>query len=160
NLGIKQIPDGGSTNSTVNVSGISAPIAKVTVSLNINHGSDSDLDLFLQGPDGTLVELSTDNGGSGNNYGNSCAQRTTFDDAAGTAITAGAAPFFGTFRPEGKLSDFRGKSGADVNGTWTLLVTDDTGNAIGGELDCWTLNVFPATCPAASGVCELCPNVT
>jgi len=130
------------------------------VSFNINHGSDSDLDIFLQGPDGTLVELSTDNGGSGNNYGNSCAQRTTFDDAAGTAITSGAAPFFGTFRPEGKLSDFRGKSGADVNGTWTLLVSDDTANAIGGELDCWTLTIFQATCVPGGGICEFCPAVT
>jgi autotransporter-associated beta strand protein len=160
NLGIKIVPDGGSTNSTVTVSGITAPIAKVTVSMNINHSSDSDLDIFLQGPDGTTVELSTDNGGTGNNYGNSCAQRTTFDDAAVTPITSGAAPFFGTFRPEGKLSDFRGKSGTDVNGTWTLLISDDTANAITGELDCWTLNVFPATCPPGSGACELCPNVT
>jgi autotransporter-associated beta strand protein len=160
NLGIKIVPDGGSTNSSVNVVGIAGALAKVTVSLNINHGSDSDLDIFLQGPDGTVVELSTDNGGSGNNYGNSCAQRTTFDDAAVSPITSGAPPFFGTFRPEGKLSDFRGKSGADVNGTWTLLVSDDTANAIAGELDCWTLNLFPATCPPASGICELCPNVT
>src|SRR5262249_3569572 len=133
---------------------------KLTVSLNINHSSDSDLDIFLQGPDGTIVELSTDNGGSGNNYGNGCAQRTTFDDNAATSITTGAAPFFGTFRPEGKLSDFRGKSGADVNGTWTLLVSDDTVNAIAGELDCWTLNLFPATCAAGSGICELCPNAS
>ncbi|TAL00001.1 MAG: hypothetical protein EPO07_10235, partial [Verrucomicrobia bacterium] len=160
NSGIKTVPDGGSTNSSVSVSGITAPIAKVTVSFNINHSSDSDLDIFLQGPDGTLVELSTDNGGTGNNYGNSCAQRTTFDDAAATPITSGAVPFFGTFRPEGRLSDFRGKSGADVNGTWTLLVTDDTANAIGGELDCWTLNVFPATCTSGGGACELCPDVT
>src|SRR5262249_22505517 len=82
NLGIKIVPDAGSTNSSVTVSGITAPLAKVTVSLNINHSSDSDLDIFLQGPDGTIVELSTDNGGTGNNYGNSCAQRTTFDDSA------------------------------------------------------------------------------
>jgi subtilisin-like proprotein convertase family protein len=160
NLGIKLIPDGGATNSTVTVSGITAPIAKITVSLNINHGSDSDLDLFLQGPDGTLVELSTDNGGTGNNYGNSCAQRTTFDDNAGTAIISGAPPFFGTFKPEGTLSDFRGKSGADANGTWTLLISDDTLNAVSGELDCWTLNVFPATCVPGGGICELCPAVT
>jgi autotransporter-associated beta strand protein len=160
NLGIKLIPDGDSTNSSVTVSGITAPIAKITVSLNINHGSDADLDLFLQGPDGTLVELSTDNGGSGNNYGNSCAQRTTFDDNAGTAITTGVAPFFGSFRPEGHLSDFRGKFGADVNGTWKLLVADDAVNAIAGELDCWTLTIFQATCVPGGGICELCPDVT
>ena len=160
NLGIKLIPDGASTNSSVTVSGITAPIAKVTVSLNINHGQDSDLDLFLQGPDGTIVELSTDNGGTGNNYGNSCAQRTTFDDNAATLITSGASPFFNTYRPEGKLSDFRGKSGAAVNGTWTLLATDDTVNAISGELDCWTLNIFSATCPAGGGSCDVCPDLT
>jgi len=160
NLGIKLIPDNGTTNSTVSVSGITAPIAKVTVSLNINHGSDADLDIFLQGPDGTLVELSTDNGGSGNNYGNSCAQRTTFDDSVATPITSGAPPYFGSFKPEGNLGDFRGKSGAEVNGTWTLFVTDDTANAIGGELDCWTLTIIPATCVPGGGACELCPAVT
>ena len=160
NATVKMIPDGGSTNSTVNVFGITAPIAKVTVSLNINHGSDADLDLYLQAPDGTIVELSTDNGAGGNNYGNSCLQRTTFDDSAATAIISGVAPFFGTYRPEGALSDFRGKSGTNVNGTWTLLVGDDTLNAIAGELDCWTLTIYQATCVAGSGICELCPNVS
>jgi autotransporter-associated beta strand protein len=158
-LGIKHIPDGGSTNSSVAVSGISAPIAKVTVSLNITHALDSDLDLFLLGPDGTIVELSTDNGGSGDNYGTNCAQRTTFDDAAATNITSASPPFFGTFRPEGSLNDFRAKSGTDVNGIWTLLITDDTANLISGDLNCWTLNLFPATCVAGGGLCELCPDV-
>ncbi len=154
------IPDGGTANSTVIVSGIASAIAKVTVSLNITHPNDADLDISLEAPDGTMIELSTDNGASGDNYGNDCIQRTTFDDQAATAITNGAAPFFNTFRPEGRLSDLRGKSGLDVNGTWTLHVTDDAGNALAGMLNCWTLNLSPAVCTNGTGACELCPDVT
>ncbi len=53
-------------------------------------------------PDATMVELSTDNGSTGDNYTN-----TVFDDEASTAITAGTAPFTGSYRPEGSLSDVR-----------------------------------------------------
>ena len=53
---------------------------------------------------------------------------TVFDDAAATAISAGTAPFAGTFRPESPLSAFNGKA---VTGTWKLRATDtaalDTG---------------------------------
>ncbi len=160
NIAVSAIPDGGTFNSTLLVAGIASPVAKVTVSLNITYPQDQDLDVFLESPDGTIVELTTDNGGTGGNYGSSCTSRTTFDDAAGTAITAGAAPFTGTFRPEGRLSDFIGKSGANVNGNWTLRVTDDQLNGFNGTLNCWTLNLSPATCAVGSGICELCPEVT
>ncbi len=154
------IPDGGSLNSTIAVSGITAPIGKVTVTLFLTHPQDQDMDITLEAPDGTIVELTTDNGATSANYGTSCAAGTTFDDAAATAITAGAAPFSGTFRPEGKLSDFRGKSDSVANGIWTLHLVDDNFNGFAGSIQCWTINVSPATCEAGSGACELCPDVT
>jgi autotransporter-associated beta strand protein len=155
------IPDGGSVTSTIPVAGFSGPLAKVTVSLFATHGLDADLDMYLIGPDGTMVELSTDNGGTGNSYGTACTpstSRTTFDDSALNSITAGTAPFTGTYRPEGSLSAFRGKAGAAVNGTWKLVLTDDTSNGQFGALNCWYLDLYNATCTDGGGVCESCPE--
>lgn len=107
-------------------------INDVNVTLNLTHTFTGDLDIFLEGPDGTIVELSTDNGGSGDNMIN-----TTFDDDAADPITGGTAPFTGSFRPEGSLSDFNGLQSA---GDWTLRITDDA-NQDGGQLQDWTLQI-------------------
>jgi subtilisin-like proprotein convertase family protein len=105
-------------------------VLDVEVRLNITHTYDGDLDIFLIGPQGTRVELTSDNGGSGENFID-----TIFDDEAGVSITAAGAPFTGRFRPEGSLATLDGISAA---GTWTLEVTDDAG-ADQGELVDWTL---------------------
>jgi subtilisin-like proprotein convertase family protein len=148
----KSILDLATVESTATVSGITGPIDKVTVSFHLTHTFDADLDIFLVGPDGTTVELTSDNGSSGNNYGTSCSARTVFDDAAPTSITAGAVPFVGTFRPEQALSAFAGKSGSAVNGTWKLRITDafllDE-----GTLQCWTLTITRAACTPGTGPC-------
>jgi len=47
---------------------------------------------------------------------------TVFDDSAASLITAGVAPFAGTFRPEQPLSALNGKP---TKGTWKLRVSDD-----------------------------------
>ena len=153
------ILDVATTNIPIAVSGITTAIGKVTISLHLLHTWDSDLDISLIGPDGTTIDLSSDNGSSGDNFGTSCdpvTNRTTFDDAAATSITAGTVPFVGTFIPEQSLSLFNGKSGLDVNGTWTLRIVDDaSGDA--GTFNCVTLNIAanlpcendgaPITCP-------------
>lgn len=136
------ITDVSTVTSVTNVSGLTGTVGKVTVSFFLTHTFDADLDIFLIGPDGTTVELTTDNGGAGDNFGTSCAARTVFDDAAATSITAGTAPFVGTFRPEGLLSGFNGKP---ANGTWTLRITDDLGGDT-GILMCWGLQISPLTC--------------
>jgi len=82
------------------------------VTVNIDHSWDSDLDIYLIHPDGTQIELSTDNGSAGDNYTN-----TVFDDQATTPITSGTAPFTGSFIPEQSLSVLNGKN---ANGTWNL----------------------------------------
>ncbi len=51
-------------DKTFVVSGITTPLKKVVVSLHITHTADSDLDISLIGPDGTTVNLSSDNGGT------------------------------------------------------------------------------------------------
>ena len=112
-------------------------IADLDVSLDITHTWDSDLDVTLTSPAGTVVELFTDVGGSGDNF-----IGTFLDDEAGTAITNGGAPFTGRFTPEGFLGDFDNES---ITGTWTLSIFDDA-NGDSGTLDAWSLwiDVIPA----------------
>ncbi len=108
-------------------------ITKVRVlNMNITHTYDADLDIYLRHPDATEVELSTDNGDNGDNYTN-----TNFDDNAATSITAGNAPFTGTFQPEGNLSTLNAKTS---NGTWRLRVYDDS-DGDQGTLTSWTLEI-------------------
>lgn len=130
------IPDVATITSTINVPD-SYIIGDINVTIDLDHTYDDDLDVFLIGPDGTRVELFTDVGGSGNNFRN-----TTLDDEASVSITAGAAPFTGVFRPEGSLSAFDGKN---VQGIWTLEITDDE-PPDSGMLNSWQLTVsYPST---------------
>jgi Ca2+-binding RTX toxin-like protein len=150
------IPDVSTVESPIVVSDITDPISKVTVSFHITHTFDSDLDIFLKGPDGTAVELTTDNGEAGDNYGTACSpdsSRTMFDDDAFSSITSGSAPFVGTFRPEQPLSAFNGKSGTAANGTWKLRITDDAGFDI-GTLRCWSLFISGRSCADGGGTCS------
>jgi subtilisin-like proprotein convertase family protein len=140
------IADNATTDIPITVNNISGSLAKVTLSLYLTHSFDNDLIISLISPDGTTVELSSLNGGGSDNYGSSCSARTIFDDAAATSISSGTAPFTGTFKPEGLLSAFNGKSGADVNGTWTLRIRD-VANLDVGTFMCATLNLSTYTCP-------------
>ncbi len=112
---------------------LSDPIAQIqSVCLNLSTDWDEDIRLFLQSPDGKILELSTDNGGSGDNYQNTC-----FSPTAVTAITAAAPPFTGNFQPEGDWNDLRG---SPVNGDWVLLVSDGSGLDILGTLHNWSIS--------------------
>ncbi len=123
--------DNATVTSTLRLSGVAA-ISDVNVTLDLNHSYDSDLEVFLLSPSGTRVELFTHVGGWGANFAG-----TTLDDEAATSIADAAAPFTGTFRPEGLLSRFDGE---DPNGIWTLHITDtmawDT-----GTLNSWSLKI-------------------
>jgi subtilisin-like proprotein convertase family protein len=121
-------------------------VSDVNVTLNISHTFDGDLDIFLIGPNGTRVELTTDNGGTGENFVN-----TVFDDQAATSITLGAAPFTGSFKPEGLLSSL---NGIPANGTWTLEITDDAGVDT-GTLNSWTLTITAQSGAYQCGSCSL-----
>lgn len=139
----KSIPDAGSTSSVVNVVDTHT-IQDVNVTVNLLHTNDADVDLFLLGPGGSpSVELSTDNGGTGDNYTN-----TVFDDQASTSITAASSPFTGTFHPEGNLSTVNGMA---ANGVWTLSVGDDTAGNLGTLLS-WSMRVTTST----GNVCHAC----
>src|SRR5690606_9044335 len=132
---------GFTTNETINVPD-SYVLTDVNVTVNISHTNNADLDIYLISPTGTTVELSTDNGGSGNNYNN-----VTFDDAlTNNTLPTGNTTLSGTYRPEGSLASFNGQN---ANGNWTLRVTDDnTFNLRGGTINSVTLNL----CYAATSI--------
>src|SRR5688572_10155024 len=68
------IPDGGplvSFNMTVSglsPSSIDTVFGLETVCFNITHTWDADLNISLQSPDGTIIDLSMGNGWDGDNY--------------------------------------------------------------------------------------------
>jgi subtilisin-like proprotein convertase family protein len=119
-----------------------AAISDVNVTLDITHTYDADLEVYLVSPTGTRVELFTRVGGWGADF-----TGTTLDEEAATSIADGAAPFSGTFRPEGLLSSFDGE---DPNGTWTLEITD-TMTADVGTLNAWSLEIAADEPYAESG---------
>lgn len=130
------------------------------VTLNLTHTWDSDLAIFLRNPAGTeILELTSGNGGNGDNYTN-----TVFRDGF-PSITTGTPPFTGTFSPEGTVGSYTCGASLNVNvstlsgfspgqnGTWQLVIFDqapgDVGTMVGWSLtfrdpSC-TLNL---TCPA------------
>ena len=107
-------------------------IADINLKLDVTHTRDSDLQIFLRGPDGTVIQLFSGTGVSGQNLRN-----TTFDDEAATSITTASAPFTGTFRPLQSLSAFDGKLTSD---TWTLEVRDTVKKQT-GTLNSWSLAI-------------------
>lgn len=126
----------GPASGTVTQSVINNPqsftISDVNVKVNLTHTYVADLDMKLIAPDGTEVILVQDAGGSGDNYTN-----TVFDDAAAVAISAGTAPFTGTYKPQQPLSVLNGRQAL---GNWTLHITDDA-NGDGGNLLNWSVEL-------------------
>ena len=131
----KAISDQQTIVSTLTVSGQAGPLLDVDVQVDITHTWDSDMDVYLISPSGTRVELFTDVGSSGDNLTD-----TILDDEAGVGIASGAAPFSGSYRPEGLLSALDGEN---PNGTWRLEITDDAGGDT-GTLNSWALRITAA----------------
>ncbi len=138
------IPDTGTVVARMNVTN-NAIITDLNVQLQLRHASPSDLTVELISPTGTTVQLFANVPVpflNGNMPQGSDFSGTIFDDAAAVAINnpnAGAVPpFAGTFRPMGALAGFNGEN---VNGVWTLRITDSNGNARAGLLEQWSLIV-------------------
>ena len=101
------------------------------VCVDLDTDFDSDIHLYLISPDGQYLELSTGNGGAGDNYTNTC-----FTVDATTPIQAGSAPFTGDFLPEGNWNDL---DGSPINGDWILAVSDAFGVNDFGFLRSWSI---------------------
>lgn len=122
--------------SPLTVTGLTGFVTDVNVRVNINHPYVADIVMFLQSPSGEVVQLMNERGGVGDNLVN-----TVFDDSAAVPISAGAAPFTGSFRPEEPLSVFNGKTSAASNGEWLLYVFDIFPSLDNGVLVNWSLDI-------------------
>ena len=135
-------PDG--IQLPVLVSDLGTLLYDMTVTVDIQHGNASDIDLFLTSPAGTTIDLATDIGDVRDNL----FAGTTFDDRAGSPVSDLVLPDDGSAIPaavpEGALGAFVGEN---PNGIWYLTVADDNfGDS--GTLAGWslTLRTGDATC--------------
>lgn len=155
NPSVTAIPDNLTLTSTLTVSGAGPYLWDVDLQTFLRHTSSQDLDVTLKSPEGTVVTITTDNGGTLDNVFNG----TVWDDEADPGNEA---PFSAdTFAasnlatdtvyvnnvvktalvPEEAMAAFIGE---DPNGVWTLTVTDDLAGQT-GSLEGWSLTL--ATLP-------------
>ncbi len=110
---------------------VNAAHGVVAVCLNINHTWDSDLQISLIAPDGTMVALASSVGGSDDNFTNTC-----FQQGASNSIINGTAPFMGVWKPIGNLGYCN--NGQNGNGVWKLHIFDavpqDQGTLLNWEI--------------------------
>ncbi|MBL4586716.1 MAG: T9SS type A sorting domain-containing protein [Flavobacteriales bacterium] len=108
-------------------------IDNVTID-SIQHTFLSDLDIYLVSPAGDTVELSTDNGGAGDDMVN-----VVFSDTSTNDITLQVADILpGIYHTE-DTSGFAGLyNGQNPNGAWSLWIMDDLGGD-DGVLVSWSM---------------------
>ena len=115
--------------------------ADLSVTLDITHTYDADVEAVLESPAGTRVLLFAGAGDDGNNFVN-----TTIDAGADTPIAEGSAPFTGNFQPEESFVAFVGES---AQGQWVLDIIDIFPSVDDGTLNSWSLqlgqSVFEST---------------
>lgn len=169
--------------SNVTVSGITAPVSKVGVTLkNMSHTFPDDVDVLLVGPTGQKLIIMSDAGDTNDWVG----ATITLDDAAGNALGDTASNQTGTFRPgnfgtvqdpfpapapagpylspaPGGAATFASAfGGLDPNGTWSLYVVDDAATDVGTFAGGWDLTITTAQSVCNTQTCTLsCPsNIT
>ena len=114
-----------------------SPIGDVNLFIAITHTYRSDLQIQIESPQGTIVELMDgSNGGSADNL------EVIFDDEAASVVSSSNHTIDGTAdqtvtSSTDMLSNFDGE---DPNGTWTIRICDDTGGDT-GYLNNWSLDI-------------------
>ncbi len=160
NLTPLPISDGATVTSTISVAGAGGYMLDVDLTTFVVNAFPDDLVVTLTSPAGTVVTITSNNGGESNDPFNG----TVWDDDAGDVNPPGPvtdAVFDETMTetplvPEEAMGAFIGEN---PNGTWTIAVTDEPGSPTAGPmLTSWSLAITTAECPG-SGACMLdCPN--
>jgi len=159
------IPDGNVAGATSNITLAAAGTVNastaISVTVNLTHAFQTDVDVYLVGPSNCgAMELTTDNGASGSGSYTGTIFNTTL---ISPLITAGSTPFTGSFKPEGNVSTAPTALSAvggvnytslplvslvsgtcPINGTWKLYVGDDFA-ADAGTLSSWSLSITNAS---------------
>lgn len=127
NFATSSIPDNNTTGnvSSIVVGNLSGNVGTELekVCFSADHGTASELTVELRAPNGTVIDLTSNNGGTGSNYVNTC-----FVPSGAPAITGGTAPFTGNYTPEQPFSNL---AASVTNGTWSLIVKDTKANNTG-----------------------------
>ncbi len=108
------------------------PQADLRVTLDITHSFDSDINAFLESPNGTFVLLFSGVGVGGDDFAG-----TVLDDRADIPIFEGFAPFIGVFQPMDSFSAFIDEL---VQGQWVLEI-EDVFDDDDGVLNGWSLQI-------------------
>ena len=152
------INNSATVTSSIEVQGLPPSVWDVDLRTFITHTFNADIDMTLTSPAGTIVTISSDNGGSNDNVFNG----TLWDDSANPG---GNVPYLNnpgqvvdnvfvnltaasTLTPEEPLGAFVGEN---PNGLWTLTIVDDS-TGEDGLLTGWSLDI--TSLPAAPTALE------
>ncbi|WP_047546905.1 T9SS type A sorting domain-containing protein [Psychroserpens sp. Hel_I_66] len=126
-----------------------------SVTLNITHTYNADIEISLQDPSGTVTVLLTDsNGGNGDGFVN-----VVLEDGSPELPSGNASPITGTFSPDEPLAGFN-IGGVSADGDWILLVCDNANGDV-GQIDNWSLTFEPApTCADPTDLMATPTNAT
>ncbi|MFK7776033.1 MAG: gliding motility-associated C-terminal domain-containing protein [Saprospiraceae bacterium] len=154
------------SDATVTGVGVIGSCVEIEVLLNINHSWIGDIGLTLTGPNGEILDLSTGNGGSSDDYID-----TEFLDGAVLFTGNTAPPYTGAYRPEGRaqtatapfantnpLGTFTFQNtygGSNADGIWTLTIDDYVGLDV-GILNSWSITFVGGGTPANPASSEAC----
>lgn len=163
------IPDPGSVNVTFTVSGHTAPITSISLDVNLSHAWAGDVVMVLTSPTGVAIDIVRSAGwntASNNGNDNYAGAYTFVDPSTPGALNIWTAATVtgdvnippGTYQTSGAngvatnlFSTYSGLSAAQVNGTWTLTVSD-VDAIISGTVNSASLNlVGPAGTNAVCG---------
>lgn len=128
---------GQETVFSLNVTGltpsqIDSVFGLIEVSVDITHPALQEINLLLESPSGTKVDLNGVLTCSGADF-----TGTTFNNSAPGSITTASAPYTGIFRPVGNLGRFNAAKPGD--GIWKLYVKDFVAGANSGSVISWSL---------------------
>jgi subtilisin-like proprotein convertase family protein len=114
-------------------------ITDVNVTITVETIRPPDIDVYLESPIGTIVEIVTDRGSS---LAFDITDATFDDDAEEImSILSSDAPYTGTWLPEDPAG-LAQLNGENAQGTWKLNVIDDSNDASGGaRLVRWSLDI-------------------
>jgi subtilisin-like proprotein convertase family protein len=146
------IPDNSSTGikDSLQVSGIpaGATIDSVIVGFNISHEFAGDVEVSLEAPNGQIINLVADRGGS--STAGFVSTRISSNTSL-AAVSSGSAPFTGTFRADATAAGSLIGSPAvttqnfsnlftTANGYWKIRVNDDANSDVGSLVN-WSIKL-------------------
>lgn len=165
------IPDGNPSGISfgLNVSGATATLTVVTVTLNISGGYNGNLYAYLA-YNGTLVTLlnrvGTGSGGpiqqtfgfSTTGFNNVLLSDAGTDGNIHNIATPGSGPTYAYTPDGGSLASF---NGLNPNGTWTLFISDMSAGNV-STMNGWSLDItaVPEPVEVALGVFGVCVAIT